>query len=132
MSIFETPPTQRQHPSGVFAQNTTHSNNVVFSELPAELRTATRSGTHPSQSFGPTSQQVPPGASVNIVAVNTQDCSISREEDVLRPVSMAAKAVTEIAAMEARYPQLDEIVSRPFASSFFVFKTNILYRRSEC
>lgn len=127
MSIFETPPSQRQFQSSAYATTSTHSgaaSNPSYPDLlPAELRTPSRA----SNTYGPAASSAfvtperPPQAFVtaNEPLVQQQQHQQQQQTQVkpaatdnLTPVARAAKTVNEYLSTEARYPQLDDIVSR--------------------
>jgi nuclear pore complex protein Nup155 len=115
MSIFETPLSQRQFQPSVYAAPAT---NTLYPEVPTDLRTPART----SNTYGG-----PPGASAGFVTPERpadvakhpqqqqQLQKVPPTADNLSPVARAARTVNEYLTTEARYPQLDDIVSRKFS-----------------
>lgn len=119
MSIFETPPSQRQFQSTAYAATSTHSgatSNLGYPDLPAELRTPSRTGNYSPATPVFVTPERPPQAFVaaSEAIVPQQQVKQGPTTDNLTPVARAAKTVNEYLTTEARYPQLDDIVSRMY------------------
>ncbi|KAH0608129.1 uncharacterized protein H6S33_002181 [Morchella sextelata] len=118
MSIFETPLSQRQFQPSVYAAPAT---NTLYPEVPTDLRTPART----SNTYGG-----PPGASAGFVTPERpadvakhpqqqqQLQKVPPTADNLSPVARAARTVNEYLTTEARYPQLDDIVSQGQSSDY--------------
>jgi len=121
MSIFETPPSQRQYHSSIYTTpnvggGPSSSLNPGYPDLPTELRSSSRNSytggsssayatdTRSSQAF----TAAPSGSESGIPQAPKPVSST----DNLGPVPRAARTINEFLTTEARYPQLDDIVSR--------------------
>lgn len=120
MSIFETPLSQRQFQSTVYAATSTHSgatSNSGYPDLPAELRTPSRTGNYSPATPVFVTPERPPQAFVAANEAIVPQQQVKQQgptTDNLTPVARAAKTVNEYLTTEARYPQLDDIVSRMY------------------
>lgn len=116
MSIFETPPSQRQFQSSVYAAPAA---NTLYPELPTELRTPARTSNTYGGPPGAPAGFVTPERPADMAAHPQQQQQLQKvppTTDNLSPVARAARTVNEYLTTEARYPQLDDIVSRKFPS----------------
>ncbi|KAL7276341.1 hypothetical protein RUND412_000680 [Rhizina undulata] len=123
MSIFETPPSQRTYtPPGAFI-NTPVAPQPLYPDLPSELRnsrpaygssafmTPERPAASSAQTNGAARQPIGSSAAV-VKKPATGSGSGSGSTENLGPVPRAAKIINEFLSIEARYPQLDDIVSQ--------------------
>jgi len=117
MSIFETPPSQRQYHSSIYTTPNVGGgpSSSVYPDLPTELRSSSRN----SYAGGSSSAYATDGRSSQpFAAPSGSESGIPQapkpvsSTDNLGPVPRAARTINEFLTTEARYPQLDDIVSR--------------------
>lgn len=118
MSIFETPPSQRQYHSSIYTTPNVGGgpSSSGYPDLPSELRSSSRNsytgGSSSAYATDSRSSQAFTAAPSGSESGIPQAPKPVSSTDNLGPVPRAARTINEFLTTEARYPQLDDIVSR--------------------